>query len=97
MATIQGWRLFLWNVWRHQRGPDKVHTSETVMVARCCPSTCSLSVLLSAVGTTHTTQTVLALAWLPSSKTIRTHGRMPRLLVAATIQVQRLFEELQYT
>ena len=75
----------------------KVRTSETVMVARCYPSTCSLSVLLSAVGTTHTTQTVLALAWLPSSKTIRTHGHMPRLLAAATIRVQRLFKEIRYT
>ena len=45
----------------------------------------SLSVLLSAVGTTRTTQTVLALAWRPSSEIIRTHVRVPGLLAAATI------------
>ena len=57
----------------------------------------SLSVLLSAVGTTRTTQTVLALAWLPSSEIICTHGRVPCLLPAATIRGRRLFEEIWYT
>ena len=51
----------------------------------------SLSVLLSAVGTTHTTQTVLALAWWLSSESIRTRVHVPRLLAAATIRGQRLF------
>ena len=54
-------------------------------------STCSLSLLLSAVGTTRTTQTVLALAWWPSSEIIRTRVRMPHLLAAATIRGWRLF------
>ena len=54
-------------------------------------STRSLSVLLSAVGTTRTTQTVLALAWWPLSEIIRTCVRVPRLLAAATIQGQHLF------
>ena len=43
-------------------GLDKVRTSETVTVARPVSSTRRLSLLLSAVGTTRTTQTVLALA-----------------------------------
>ena len=54
-------------------------------------STHSLSVLLSVVVTTRTTQTVLALAWWPSSKIICTHGHVLRLLAVATIQGQRLF------
>ena len=72
-------------------------------------STRSLSVLLSALRTTRTTQTVLALAWWPSSEIIRTRVRVPCLLAAATIQGrclsrasdcvatiqgQRLFEEI---
>ena len=35
-ATIQGWCLFLWKAQRHQRQLDKVCTSETVTVTRCC-------------------------------------------------------------
>ena len=53
-------------------------------------STHSLSVLLSAVGTTRTTQTVLALAWWPSSETIHTRVRMPHLLATTTIRGGRL-------
>ena len=45
----------------------------------------SLSVLLSAVGTTCTTQTVLALARWLLSKIICTRVRVPRLLATATI------------
>ena len=54
-------------------------------------STRSLSVLLSAVGMTRTTQTVLALAWWPSSEIICTRVRVLRLLAAATIRGWRLF------
>ena len=36
VATIQGQHLFLWKARRHQRQLDKIHTSETVMVARRC-------------------------------------------------------------
>ena len=50
----------------------------------------SLSVLLSAVGTTCTTQTVLVLAWSPS-EIIRTRVRMPRMPATATIRGRRLF------
>ena len=35
-ATIQGWRLLLWKARRHQQQLDKVRTSETVTIARCC-------------------------------------------------------------
>ena len=54
--------FFFWKAWRRPRWLDRVST--------CC--TCSLSVLLSAVRMTCTTQTVLALAWRPSSEIIRT-------------------------
>ena len=51
----------------------------------------SLLVLLSAVGTTRTTPTVLALAWWPLSEIIRTHVHVPHLLSVATIRGRRLF------
>ena len=54
-------------------------------------STCNLSVLLSAVGTTRTTQVTLVLAWWPLSEIIQTHVRVPRVLVAATIQGRHSF------
>ena len=54
--------LFLCKALRCQRRPNKVR-SETVTVLDTVSSTRSLSVLLSAVGTTRTTQIVLALAW----------------------------------
>ena len=80
-ATIRGRRLLIWKAWRHRRRLDRVRTSETVTVARRCQcSTRSLSVLLSAVGTTRTTQTILAhvvLMWWPSSEIIRTRVRVP--------------------
>ena len=66
---------------------DKVRTSEMVMVARRCQySKRSLSVLLSVVGTTCTTQIVLALAWWPLSQIICTCVCMPHWLAAATIR-----------
>ena len=51
----------------------------------------SFSVLLSAMRTTRTTQTVLALAWWPSSKIICRRVCVPRLPTAATVQGRRLF------
>ena len=54
-------------------------------------STHSLSVLLSAVRTTCTTQTVLALAWWSSSEIICTCVHMPSVLAAATIWGRHLF------
>ena len=54
-------------------------------------STRSLSVLLSAMGTTRTTQTILALAWWPLLEIIPTRVHMPRLLAAVTIWGQCLF------
>ena len=51
----------------------------------------SLSVLLSAVGTTRTAQTVLALAWWLPSEIIRTSVHMPHSLTAATLQGRHLF------
>ena len=65
--------------------------NETVTVASVVSSMHSLSVLLSAVGMTRTTQTVLALAGRSSSEIIRTCVRVPRFLAAATIQGQRFF------
>ena len=56
--------VFLWKAWRRPRWLDRV---------RGC--TRSFSVLLSAVRMTCTTQTVLALAWWPSSEIIRTRVR----------------------
>ena len=64
--------FFLWKARRRPRWLDRV---------RGC--TCSLSILLSAVRMTCTTQTVLALAWWPSSEIIRTrvcHVYYPWLL-----------------
>ena len=57
----------------------------------------SLPVVLLGVGMTRTTQTVLALAWRPSSEIIHTHVHMPRLLAAATIRGQQLFEGSVYS
>ena len=72
----------------------------------------SLSVLLSAVETSRTTQTALALAWWPSLESIHTcvcamctsHSYYSReafillraSLCTATIQAQWLFKEIQY-
>ena len=66
----------VWKALRHQRRLDKVRTSidnragnallsmvRVRLLLDAVSSTRSLSVLLSAVGTTGTTQTVLALAW----------------------------------
>ena len=61
-ATTQGQCLFLWKAQRHQRQLDKVCTSETVTVINTVNSTCSLSVLLSAMENSSTTHPVLVLA-----------------------------------
>ena len=97
-ATIQGWLLFEGSDYffgnpgdMTEWWLDKVCTSEMVMVARRCQySKRSLSVLLSAVGTTCTTQIVLALAWWPLSQIICTCVCMLHWLAAATIRGQRL-------
>ena len=63
-------------------------------------STCSLSVLLSAVEMTRTTQIALALVWWLSAEIIRT--RVPLFFCSrvsdcsATIRRRRLFEEIRY-
>ena len=51
----------------------------------------SLSVLLSALGMTCATQTVLALVWWPLSETIRTCVHVPHFLAVATIRGWCLF------
>ena len=96
-ATIQRRLLFKGGVYFFGKpgdtndGLDKVRTSETVIVARPVSSTCRLSLLLSAMGTTRTTQTVLALAWWPSSEIIRTRVHVLRLLAAAKIWGRCIF------
>ena len=62
-----------------------VRTSETVTVARHCQYVCSLSVLLSTMGMTCTTQTVLVLVWWPSSEIILIRVWVPCLQAVATI------------
>ena len=91
-ATIRGWRLFLWKAQR-QRQLDKVWRVRRWRLLDAVSSMHSLSALLSAVETTHTRQTVLALAWRPSSEIICTRVRVCvlRLLAAATIQGWCLF------
>ena len=73
-ATIGGWCLFVWKTRRHQWRLDKVCTSDTVTLLHDVNSTHSLSVLLSAVETTRTTQTALALAWWLASVIICTRA-----------------------
>ena len=88
-ATIWGWRFF--------GNPGDIDGwIKYVRVRRwrlldSVSGTRSLSVLLSAVGKTCTTQTVLALAWWLSSKIIRTCVCMLRLLAVATIEGRHLF------
>ena len=59
---------------------DKVHTNATVTMLESVSSAHSLSVLLSAVETIRTAQTVLALVWWLSSEIIHTCMRVLRLL-----------------
>ena len=54
VATIQGQHLFLWKARRHQRRLDKIIQVRRWRLLDAVSSTRSLSVLLSAVGTTHT-------------------------------------------
>ena len=88
---IWGQYLFLWKARRHQWRLDKVRRVRWWWLLDAVSSVRSLSVLLSAMGMTCTIQTVLALAWRPSSEIIHTHVHVLRLLVAATIWGQRLF------
>ena len=82
-ATIWGWHLFLWKTQRHQQQLDiRWH------------STHSLSVMLSAIELSRTTQTTLVLAWSPSSAIIRTHMHVSHILATATIQGQHLFSSV---
>ena len=76
-ATIRGRRLFHWKALRRQRWQDKVRTSETVVDRRC---QYSLLLLLSAVGTTCISQTVLALV---SVVTVRRQKSFKHLCAAA--------------
>ena len=71
-ATIQGWLLFLWKTCQHQRRLEKVHKTQAIQwrLLEAVSGKCSLSVLLSVVETSRTTQTALVLAWWPSSEII---------------------------
>ena len=62
--------------WRHQRWYGRVRR---LRLLDGVSSTRSLSVLVSALGTTRTTQTVLALAWWLSSEIICTQNRLSSL------------------
>ena len=64
LATIRGQHLFLQKPHRPQQWMDKVFMSNTVTTVTHC--TRNLSVLLSALGRSCTTQTPLALAHCPS-------------------------------
>ena len=57
----------------------------------------SPSVMLLAMEMTHTTRIALALAWWPSSESIRTHVCMLHILAAATIRGRQLFEGSDYS
>ena len=92
VATVRGRRLFLW------KAPVDINDSliRYIWVRRwrlvdVVRSVHSLSVLLSAVEMTHTTQIALALAWWPSSESIRTRVCVPHILAAATIRGRCLF------
>ena len=95
-ATIRGRLLFEGSVyWFGKPGDTNNGWIGYKWVRQCrlldaVSSTHSLSVLLSAVGMTHTTP---ALVWWPSSEIIRTRVCMCvlHLLAAATIQGWRLF------
>ena len=97
-ATIRGRLLFQGGIYVLE-SPETSTTDGWIRYVRvrrwrlldAVRSTRSLSVLLSAVGTTRTAQTVLALVWWPSSEIIRTRVRVPRLLAEATIRGRRLF------
>ena len=95
-ATIRGRLLFKGSIYFFGKSGDVDGWIRCIQVRRwwlldAVSSMRSLSVLLSAVGTTHTTQTVLALAWWPSSEIIRTRVCMLCLLAAATIQGRSFF------
>ena len=97
VATIRGWLLFKGSIYFFGK-PGDINDGwiRCIQVRRwrlldTVSSMHSLSVLLSAVGTTHTTQTVLPLAWWPSSEIIHTRVCMLCLLAAATIQGRSFF------
>ena len=71
-ATIQRWLLFLWKTCQHQRQLEKVHKTQAIQwrLLEAVSGKRSLSVLLSVMETSRTTQTVLVLAWWPSSEII---------------------------
>ena len=79
------WHLFLWRAHRYQRWLDEVHTNATVAMLEAVSSKHSLSLLLSAVETTRTAQTVLALVWWLSSEIIHTCMHVLRLLFEAGV------------
>ena len=88
---IRGRHLFLWKSRDINDGWIRYVQVRWQQLLDAVSSTHNLSVLLSAVGMTCTTQTVLALAWWPSSAIIRTWVHVPHLLAMATIQGWYLF------
>ena len=87
-ATIRRQRSFLWDIHDSWIGEEWVRQWQLLDAVS---STRSLSVLLSAVRMTHTTRTVLAIVWWPSSEIICTCVRVPCLLATATIRGRHLF------
>ena len=74
-ATIRGWLLFLWKTRQHQRWLEKAHkTAIQWRLLEAVSGKRSLSVPLSVMETSRTTQTALALAWWPSSEIICIHA-----------------------
>ena len=94
VSTIRGWLLFLWKAGRHQRRLDKVRVIQWQLLDTVS-STRSLSVPLSAVETSCTTQTALVLAWWPSSQMIR-RCVPPQLLFKGGVYFTQSFRLCSY-
>ena len=90
-AARWGRHLFLWKAWRHRWRLDRYERVRRWWLLDPVSSMRSLSLPLSAMGMTCTTQTVLALAWWLLSEIICTRVCVPRLVAAVTIQGQHLF------
>ena len=90
VATIRGWRLFLWKARRHRR-LDKVHTSGTVTVARHCQSEYMQPFSPAVSRGKDSSNTISPSACIgPLSEIIRTRVRVLHLLASATIRGWRL-------
>ena len=72
---IEGGIYFFWKPWDVNDGWMRYVRVRRWQLLDAVSSTHSLSLLLSAVGATCTTQTVLELEWWPSSEIIRTRVR----------------------